>query len=69
MGLSVVFFISFDSFEKLCIKRVLTYSVKMIFHENCRPNNYKNFDVYMFIFSPKKGQNITIITKKNERKY
>ena len=30
-------------------------------------NNYKNFDVYMSIFSPKKGRNITIITKEGEK--
>ena len=30
-------------------------------------NNYKKFDVYMFIFNPKKGQNIAIITKKGEK--
>ena len=36
-----------------------------MFHENCRLKNYTNFDAYMSIFSPKKGWNITIITKKS----
>ena len=35
--------------------------------KNCRPNNNKNVDVHMSIFIPKKGRNITIITKKCEK--
>ena len=30
-------------------------------------NNYKNFDVYMSILSPKIGRNTTIIIKKSEK--
>ena len=29
-------------------------------------NNYKNFDVYMSIFSLKKGQNINMITRNGD---